>query len=133
MRPIDQFVVHERFVILVFTKEKIQTSVKSIAMVKIKMLKCDSLVCAKNCIRSYVFFGKPVSMAFHPSQMRKRMVENKMMPNQLSALAAPLLKFSILPAAIVDSGIRNGIRKAWFFVAQEEVRINADTKKIIGN
>ena len=61
------------------------------------------------------------------------MVENKMMPNQLSALAAPLLKFSILPAAIVDSGIRNGIRKAWFFVAQEEVRINADTKKMIGN
>jgi len=56
-----------------------------------------------------------------------------MMPNQLSALAAPLLKFSILPAAIVDSGIRNGIMKAWFFVAQEEVRINADTKKMIGN
>jgi len=73
------------------------------------------------------------SLAFQPSQIRKRMVENKMMPNQLSALAAPLLKFSILPAAIVDSGIRNGIKNAWFVFAQEAVRINVDTKKIIGN
>ena len=39
VRPIDQLVVHERFVILVLIIEKIQITVSSIAMINIKILK----------------------------------------------------------------------------------------------